>query len=157
MLKKLAILPLALLAAVSFSSPALACGDKTCTECETPAAAAPAPKAVKGELVTATYAVSGLKCGKCVNAVNHKLSEVAGVSKVDTNLAKHTVTVTHAKGKTTLANLQTALGDHFTLSAVTTKPAAAKAGEACCEEGGAEACDDKAKKDHHAKPAAPKK
>ena len=113
---------------------------------------APAAKPVKGQLETATYAVTGLKCGKCVNAVNHKLADVAGVSKVDTNLAKATVTVTHAKGQATLANLQAALGDHFKLAVVTNKPAA-KAADACCEEGGAEACDDK----NEHKPAAPKK
>lgn len=153
MLKKLAILPLAILAAVSFSAPALACGDKVCTECDVKQESL-APKAVKGELVTATYAVAGLKCGKCVNAVNHKLADVAGVSKVNTDLAKHTVTVTHAKGQTSLANLQSALGDHFKLSVVSPKAPAAKASEACCEAGGAEACDDK-EKAH--KPAAPKK
>lgn len=153
MLKKLAILPLAILAAVSFTSPALACGDNACNECDVPVAA-PAAKPVKGELVSATYTVSGLKCGKCVNAVNHKLADVAGVSKVDTSLAKATVTVTHAKGQATLANLQAALGDHFKLAIVTNKPAAAKpAAASCCDEGGADACNDKAE----AKPAAPKK
>jgi copper chaperone CopZ len=152
MLKKLFVLPLAIAAAVSFTSPAAACGDQACGQCEVkPGAAAPAAKPIQGAAVTSTYAVEGMHCQNCVNAITHKLSAVPGVGKVNADLAKHTVTVVHAKDQAALPKLQAALGDHFKLAAATAPKAGAS--DACCEAGGADACKDKPA----AAPKAPKK
>lgn len=117
-MKKLMVLPLALVAALSFAGPAVACGgDAACTVCShEPAKGAKAP--VKGEMVTVTYKIDAKKwCDKCVKGVSATLADVAGVSKVDVSLAEKTATVTHVKGQADLAKLNAALGGHFKLVA----------------------------------------
>lgn len=112
--------PATLLAAAALvlglANPAAACGDgKNCGMCEAkPAAAAPA-KAVKGQLVTETFKVTGMKCQKCANGVTKALSDLAGVSKVDVKLADKLATVTYGKGQQDLKKLNAALKGHFTL------------------------------------------
>ncbi|HEY4456394.1 MAG TPA: cation transporter [Pseudonocardiaceae bacterium] len=44
--------------------------------------------------VSTTYTVSGMTCEHCVASVTEELSELAGVSKVDVELANGAVTVT---------------------------------------------------------------
>jgi copper chaperone len=44
--------------------------------------------------VSTTYSVSGMTCEHCVSSVTEELSELAGVSKVDVELASGAVTVT---------------------------------------------------------------
>ena len=43
---------------------------------------------------TATYTVVGMTCGHCVNAVTEEVSQVAGVTGVDVDLASGGLTVT---------------------------------------------------------------
>jgi copper chaperone len=43
---------------------------------------------------TATYAVVGMTCGHCVNAVTEEVSRLPGVTGVDVDLASGGVTVT---------------------------------------------------------------
>jgi copper chaperone len=43
---------------------------------------------------TATYTVVGMTCGHCVNAVTEEVSQVAGVTEVDVDLASGGLTVT---------------------------------------------------------------
>lgn len=43
---------------------------------------------------TITYTVPGMSCGHCESAVKGKVSEVAGVEKVDVDLDTKIVTVT---------------------------------------------------------------
>ncbi|XVQ11090.1 heavy-metal-associated domain-containing protein [Spirillospora sp. CA-255316] len=43
---------------------------------------------------TATYTVSGMTCGHCVNSVKEEVGQVAGVSEVAVDLATGQVTVT---------------------------------------------------------------
>jgi copper chaperone len=43
---------------------------------------------------TATYTVVGMTCGHCVSAVTEEVSRVAGVSRVDVDLASGGLTVT---------------------------------------------------------------
>lgn len=43
---------------------------------------------------TATYTVTGMTCGHCVASVTEEVSEVAGVSAVDVDLASGQMTVT---------------------------------------------------------------
>jgi copper ion binding protein len=43
---------------------------------------------------TATYAVSGMSCQHCVNAVTDEVTKVAGVTAVQVDLAAGTVAVT---------------------------------------------------------------
>lgn len=138
MIQKLFILPLALAAAVSLAGPAAACGDKAaCNACKAEQQGA-APKDAK--VVTTTYKVDAMHCQSCVNAISTKLKTVPGVSKVEANLDKKTVTVTHAKGQAELAKLQAGLaGTSYKLAAAP----AAKADD-CCEAEG-DACKDEAK------------
>lgn len=113
------LLPLVALSALLLTaSPALACGtDKECGGvCSTTATKAPA-KAVKGEVVTSTYQVTGMKCQNCANGVTNKLREVAGVAQVEVNLEAKLATVKHAKGQAGLDALNAALKGHFTLAA----------------------------------------
>jgi len=42
---------------------------------------------------TTTYTVVGMTCSHCVNAVRSEISEVAGVTDVDVDLATGSVTV----------------------------------------------------------------
>ena len=44
--------------------------------------------------VSSTYTVSGMTCEHCVASVTEELSELAGVNKVDVELASGAVTVT---------------------------------------------------------------
>lgn len=142
MIQKLFILPLALAAAVSFAGPAAACGDKAaCGACKADqqsAAPAAAPKDAK--VATTTYKVDAMHCQSCVNAISTKLKTVPGVSKVEANLDKKTVTVTHAKGQADLAKLQAGLaGTSYKLAAAP----AAMADDCCAAE--SDACKDEAK------------
>jgi copper ion binding protein len=41
-----------------------------------------------------TYTVTGMTCGHCVSSVSEEISELAGVSAVDVDLASGRVTVT---------------------------------------------------------------
>jgi len=43
---------------------------------------------------TATYTVTGMTCGHCVNSVKEEVGQVAGVREVDVDLATGRVTVT---------------------------------------------------------------
>jgi copper chaperone len=43
---------------------------------------------------TATYTVTGMTCGHCVRSVKEEVSQVAGVTAVDVDLASGRVTVT---------------------------------------------------------------
>jgi copper ion binding protein len=43
--------------------------------------------------VTSTYTVKGMTCGHCVQSVTEEVSEVAGVSAVEVDLASGRVTV----------------------------------------------------------------
>ena len=43
---------------------------------------------------TATFTVAGMTCGHCVNAVTEEVSQVAGVTAVDVDLASGGLTVT---------------------------------------------------------------
>ncbi len=43
---------------------------------------------------TATYTVSGMTCGHCVMSVTEEVTEVAGVTAVDVDLASGRLTVT---------------------------------------------------------------
>jgi len=43
---------------------------------------------------TATYTVTGMTCGHCVNSVTEELTKIEGVSDVDVDLATGQVTVT---------------------------------------------------------------
>jgi copper chaperone len=45
-------------------------------------------------MTTATYTVSGMTCGHCVNAVSSEISQLDGVTDVQVDLDKGTVTVT---------------------------------------------------------------
>ncbi|MEU6726542.1 cation transporter [Nonomuraea wenchangensis] len=42
---------------------------------------------------TATYTVKGMTCGHCVSSVKEEVSEVAGVTKVEVDLATGLLTV----------------------------------------------------------------
>lgn len=44
--------------------------------------------------VTTTYAVSGMTCGHCAQAVTTELTALAGVTAVDVDLGQGAVTVT---------------------------------------------------------------
>ncbi len=43
---------------------------------------------------TATYSVTGMTCGHCVSSVKEEVSEVAGVTSVEVDLASGGLTVT---------------------------------------------------------------
>ena len=43
---------------------------------------------------TATFTVAGMTCGHCVNAVTEEVSQLAGVTAVDVDLASGGLTVT---------------------------------------------------------------
>ena len=43
---------------------------------------------------TATYTVVGMTCGHCVNSVTEEVSQIAGVTAVDVDLASGGLTVT---------------------------------------------------------------
>ena len=43
---------------------------------------------------TATYTITGMTCGHCVNAVTEEVSQVPGVTDVDVDLATGGLTVT---------------------------------------------------------------
>jgi copper chaperone len=45
-------------------------------------------------MTTATYAVKGMTCGHCVNAVTAEISKLEGVAAVDVELVTGAVTVT---------------------------------------------------------------
>ena len=45
-------------------------------------------------MTTSTFTVVGMTCGHCVNAVTEEVSQVAGVSAVDVDLASGGLTVT---------------------------------------------------------------
>jgi len=45
-------------------------------------------------MTTATYTVRGMTCGHCVNSVTEEVGEVAGVRRVDVDLASGSLTVT---------------------------------------------------------------
>jgi len=45
-------------------------------------------------MTTETYTVSGMTCGHCVSSVTEEVSELAGVSDVQVDLASGRVTVT---------------------------------------------------------------
>lgn len=45
---------------------------------------------------TAVYTVEGMTCGHCVSSVTEEVSDVAGVSTVDVDLATGRLTVTSA-------------------------------------------------------------
>ena len=45
-------------------------------------------------MTTATYAVKGMTCGHCVNAVSTEIAKLSGVTDVDVDLATGAVTVT---------------------------------------------------------------
>lgn len=45
-------------------------------------------------MTTATYTVQGMTCGHCVNSVTEEVGEVAGVRRVDVDLASGSLTVT---------------------------------------------------------------
>ena len=49
---------------------------------------------VSENVTTAVYTVSGMTCGHCVKSVTEEVSEIAGVQKVDVELATGKVTVT---------------------------------------------------------------
>jgi len=69
----------------------------SCSCCATPTAeAATEPKetAMSENLITSVYTVSGMTCGHCVKSVTEEVSEIAGVQKVDVELATGKVTVT---------------------------------------------------------------
>ncbi|WP_431907840.1 heavy-metal-associated domain-containing protein [Nonomuraea jabiensis] len=44
-------------------------------------------------MATATYAVKGMTCGHCVSSVKEEVSEVAGVTSVEVDLASGLLTV----------------------------------------------------------------
>ncbi len=44
-------------------------------------------------MTTTTYAVTGMTCGHCVNAVSTEISNLAGVTDVEVNLGTGAVTV----------------------------------------------------------------
>ena len=44
-------------------------------------------------MVTTTYAIKGMTCGHCVNAVSSELGELPGVHEVRVDLAAGTATV----------------------------------------------------------------
>lgn len=46
---------------------------------------------------TATYTVSGMTCGHCVNAVSSEIAKLPGVSSVDVDLESGRVTVASAE------------------------------------------------------------
>ncbi len=48
------------------------------------------------EMSTHTYIVTGMTCGHCVSSVREEVSEVAGVTGVDVDLATGRLTVTGA-------------------------------------------------------------
>ncbi len=45
-------------------------------------------------MTTSTYTVTGMTCGHCVAAVTEEISALAGVERVDVDLASGAVTVT---------------------------------------------------------------
>jgi copper chaperone len=45
-------------------------------------------------MTTATYTVTGMTCGHCVNAVTEEVTQVPGVTAVDVDLASGRLTVT---------------------------------------------------------------
>ena len=45
-------------------------------------------------MTTATYTVQGMTCQHCVNSVTEEVSEIAGVRRIDVDLATGTLTVT---------------------------------------------------------------
>ena len=45
-------------------------------------------------MTTATYTVTGMTCGHCVNAVTEEVTTVPGVTAVDVDLASGALTVT---------------------------------------------------------------
>ncbi len=44
-------------------------------------------------MTTATYTVSGMTCGHCVNSVSSELGKLPGVNNVQVDLATGTVTI----------------------------------------------------------------
>jgi copper chaperone len=59
---------------------------------------------------TATYTVTGMTCGHCVQAVTEELTALAGVSDVQVSLADGAVTVTSA-GPLDLADVAAAVDE----------------------------------------------
>ncbi|MBG6099256.1 heavy-metal-associated domain-containing protein [Nocardioides sp. NBC_00368] len=45
-------------------------------------------------MCSTTYTVSGMTCGHCVSSVKEEVTQIAGVSSVDVDLATGQVTVT---------------------------------------------------------------
>lgn len=45
-------------------------------------------------MTTTTYTVRGMTCGHCVSSIEEEVSEIAGVSEVDVELATGRMTVT---------------------------------------------------------------
>ena len=45
-------------------------------------------------MTTATYTVTGMTCGHCVNAVTEEVSQLPGVTQVEVDLATGGLTVT---------------------------------------------------------------
>ncbi|NGN92414.1 heavy-metal-associated domain-containing protein [Nocardioides sp. KC13] len=45
-------------------------------------------------MCSTTYTVSGMTCGHCVSSVTEEVTQIAGVSSVDVDLATGQVTVT---------------------------------------------------------------
>ncbi|MFI5624364.1 heavy-metal-associated domain-containing protein [Nocardioides sp. NPDC051685] len=45
-------------------------------------------------MCSTTYTVSGMTCGHCVSSVTEEVTQIAGVSSVDVDLATGRVTVT---------------------------------------------------------------
>jgi copper chaperone len=58
--------------------------------------------------MTSTYALAGMTCEHCVRAVTEEVSEVAGVTGVEVDLASGTVTV---KGVVDDAAVRTAVAE----------------------------------------------
>ncbi|MCF8720650.1 heavy-metal-associated domain-containing protein [Nitrospina gracilis] len=58
-----------------------------------------------------TLRVDGMTCGHCVETVSKAVSSIPGVSKVDVDLQKKSVTVDFDEGETGLADIKSKITD----------------------------------------------
>lgn len=58
-----------------------------------------------------TLKVDGMTCGHCVETVSKAVSSIPGVSKVDVDLQKKSVTVDFDEGETDLADIKSKITD----------------------------------------------
>lgn len=101
-------------------SPALACGDKPCSEaaCQMPASTDSA--AIPAGSTVAKLKVSGMKCGACAEKVKAALNGVGGVTVANVDVTAGTAEVGYDAAKTKVDALIAAVNatGHFTATSL---------------------------------------